>query len=189
MKGREKSCLKKDDLQSNIGQEPGAVLTYPAHERGEDLQIFGLLSAEKGERTQHEREDALQGEAQQTRSLETGNHLITPSTSRKRNSASAARTKATRSSATSKERSKQFNGNTRMVPSACQRLEHLINPEAPKRETLHVSATALIAYLTLFLIPAAIRGRSSATGAPIHQLPSTLPLTPPFALRHPHDHV
>lgn len=77
MKGREKSCLERDDLQSNIGQQPGVVLTHPTHERGEDLQIFGLLSVEEGERPQHEGEDALQGEGQQTPSLETGNELIT----------------------------------------------------------------------------------------------------------------
>lgn len=61
MKGREKSCLKRDDLQSTIGQEAEVVLTHPTHERGEDLQIFGLLSVEKGEGPQHEGEDALRG--------------------------------------------------------------------------------------------------------------------------------
>lgn len=38
------------------------VLTDPAHERGEDLKIFGLLSVEEGERTQQQREDGLREE-------------------------------------------------------------------------------------------------------------------------------
>lgn len=181
MKGREKSCLERDDLQSNIGQQPGVVLTHPTHERGEDLQIFGLLSVEEGERPQHEGEDALQGEGQQTPSLETGNELITFNVTTG-NSASA-RTESTRSSsATSKERSKQF---SRMVPSASQRLEHLINAEAPKREGVHVSATALIAYLTPVQIPAAIRAEAHSCSNPSAALNTSINA----ALRHPHDHV
>lgn len=122
MKGREKSCLKRDDLQSNIGQEAGVVLTHPAHQRGEDLQVFGLLSAEKGEGTQHEREDALQGEGQQTPSLATasGNHHHTFNVTRKKLCISGV----------DKIHKIFFTG---IVPSASQRSGHLVNPEAPKK--------------------------------------------------------
>lgn len=41
------------------------ILTNPAHHRGENLKIFGLLGVEEGERTQHESEDALQEETKQ----------------------------------------------------------------------------------------------------------------------------
>lgn len=38
------------------------ILTNPAHERGENLKIFGLLGVEEGERPQQKSEHSLQGE-------------------------------------------------------------------------------------------------------------------------------
>lgn len=45
------------------------TLTDPTHERGENLQIFGLLGAEEGERTQQKSEDALQEERERREQL------------------------------------------------------------------------------------------------------------------------
>lgn len=57
--------MKEDHLPSQT--ESSLVLTYPAHERGEDLQIFGLLGVEEGEGAQHQREDGLREETDSRR--------------------------------------------------------------------------------------------------------------------------
>lgn len=46
------------------GNRGNDELTHPAHERGEDLQVFGLLGVEEGKRTQQEGEGGLQGAAE-----------------------------------------------------------------------------------------------------------------------------
>lgn len=52
--------MEEDRLRSHTGRR-SLVLTHPAQQRGEDLQIFGLLSVEKDEGTQQEREGGLRG--------------------------------------------------------------------------------------------------------------------------------
>lgn len=141
------------------------VLTQPAQERGEDLQVFGLLSVEKGEGPQHEREDALQGEGQQTPSLATasGNHH--PHTSNVR-----------------KKKFRTFSDIKGKIKTS-QRTDWDRPVSLPKIGTLHqcpgLTGAAVIASLTLVLI-------QSEAGAPRLQLQSistsTPPLTLPFAV-------